>query len=115
MTLVPPWIVSETLQLPSPSAVVVAAVVAELWSVFVAATTILLPAAEVPVTVIEGPVTAVRFPGEVIAIGVCPWVWVTYREVVTAGVSSRRPALRSARSRTYAPADQVRGAAEPAG
>ena len=38
MTLVPPWIGSETLQLPSPAAVVVAVVVAEFMSVLVAAT-----------------------------------------------------------------------------
>ena len=77
MTLVPPWIEIGTLQLPSPAAVVTAVVVAELASVSVAATTILLPAADVPVTVIDGPVTADRFAGDVIAMGVWPCVWAT--------------------------------------
>ena len=71
-TVVPPWIVSDTLHVPSPAAVVVATEVAEFWSVFVPATTTFAPCVAVPVTVRDGPVTPTRLPGEAIATGVWP-------------------------------------------
>ena len=72
------------------------------------------PGAAVPVTVTE-PVAADWSAGEVTVSVVARWWWVTYRSTVWLGVSTLRPAVRSATSRTNAPAPQVSGAADPAG
>ena len=64
-TVVPPVTGTSTEKVPSASAVVVAEVVDELWSVLVARTSIVLPAVLVPVTVTGEPEIAERSAGAV--------------------------------------------------
>src|SRR6202171_2507547 len=87
-------------------------------SVLVAATSILFPGTEVPLTVTVAvavvPVTAELFAGAVTVSEVCPCWWATYRLKVPACCSRILPAARSRIRRTYWAADQVSGEAEPA-
>ena len=113
-TLVPPVIGTSMLKEPSEAAGAETTVVAELASVFVAATYTVLPAAVVPLTVTGEPVTEAWSSGLVTVRLVLPWLCATYRACVTAGSATLRFAARSAVSRTNDAADQVSGDADPA-
>ena len=75
-TLTPPVTGTSTLKLPSAPAVAGVIVVTVFSSVFVAATRIALPGADLPVTVTEAP-TSTLSAGAVTVSGVSRWRWRT--------------------------------------